>query len=590
VRPEEESGDRRLLEERVDPFEMVWPSSACARNLEDARWVMRVKEIDRADAEALFPDAAPEDLHASWAADSGSDASVDRSTAPADSYREGSSSLDKLPSRVTVVEYVWLETEEYAVATLPSQGVDPQTGQPLPPQTQEIPAGQEEEAPEDAPENFKPRSMIDVAKERITAAGGSVEEKRRPCCYIAHIGRKVLAREKLPTRDDLIYRAVTGKYDRKDRVFYGVIRHAKDPQRWANKWRLQALHILNTSAKNTLLVEEGVFEDIDDARRDLAQPGGIVEMQPGSLSGGRMQWKEATGFDAGFGQMMMQADAAIPECMGVNSEILGMQDREQAGVLEVERKKAVVTVLATYFDNLRRVRKSIGRLIMRYLVAGYIDPEELARVVGQEKAQLLPQLLSPESMKFDVVIDEAPSSPNAKERNWALLSPLLPTILGMDIPAEAKLALFKASPIPSSVMDDIERIITEAKPAQDEQAQKAAQMQEAAAQAKIQKDQSSSELDRAKVEQIHAETGIGVAQATVDMVERPQQAAREHASTQFERNITTADQMLKRERGQAQDGLARQKLDQQAQSERERAAAAERDAMMKSMNGGGVMG
>jgi hypothetical protein len=151
-------------------------------------------------------------------------------------------------------------------------------------------------------------------------------------------------------------------------------------------------------------------------------------------------------------------------------------------------------------------------------------------------------LLQGDAMRFDVVIDESPASPNAKERNWALMQPLMPTILGMDMPPEAKLELFKASPVPASVLESIERIIKESEPQQQEQQQKQQQIAEGAATAKIERDKAAAAKDMALAEQTQAETkmagaelGMRMAEAEVGMVERPMQRADEREATSFDR-------------------------------------------------------
>jgi thiol:disulfide interchange protein len=170
-------------------------------------------------------------------------------------------------------------------------------------------------------------------------------------------------------------------------------------------------------------------------------------------------------------------------------------------------------------------------------------------------------VLSPDALKFDVVVDESPASPNAKERNWALMSPLLQTILQMpDLPAEAKLELFKGSPIPAGIMENIERIITEAAPAQQAAQQEQQAMMKEAQQAKTQRDVSAAGLDDAKAAQAHASTGIDVARAEVEMIEGPQQIADEHEKTQFERDQAQADRADTRMQASERNELERSKI------------------------------
>jgi hypothetical protein len=63
-------GDPRI--EHIDTFEMVWDCNAAKANLVDSRRRWRVRKVDMAEAQKMFPDADPAELDAAWAdADAG---------------------------------------------------------------------------------------------------------------------------------------------------------------------------------------------------------------------------------------------------------------------------------------------------------------------------------------------------------------------------------------------------------------------------------------------------------------------------------------------------------------------------------------
>src|SRR5574343_181848 len=99
-----------LVIDRIDVGdELLWDPSARKRNLADARYVIRVKQIERSDAEALFPDHELAEIHAKWAESFG-DKVDDHDADQAKIYRKDQSGKDSyIPSKITEVETQWWE-------------------------------------------------------------------------------------------------------------------------------------------------------------------------------------------------------------------------------------------------------------------------------------------------------------------------------------------------------------------------------------------------------------------------------------------------------------------------------------------------
>jgi hypothetical protein len=72
---------------------------------------------------------------------------------------------------------------------------------------------------------------------------------------------------------------------------------------------------------------------------------------------------------------------------GVNAELLGMADREQAGVLEYQRKQSAVTLLAPLFDSFRRYRKMAGRCWLHFM-QNYLTDGRLIRITMDDGGQM----------------------------------------------------------------------------------------------------------------------------------------------------------------------------------------------------------
>lgn len=396
-------GEIRVVEQRIDPFEMVWDVGSQKRNYADGRYVFRFRDLSLEEAREFFPGREDEDYDCTWDTSDGKSITDGRR-----GYRDGSHDDDLPGERVKIGEAQWRELE-----------ADPMTG------------------------------------------------RKTWCVYQSFFGRVELqAPARLPTGPEglLNYQAITGKYDRKDKVPYGIVRSVKDPQRYANKFLLQSMHILNTTAKNTVGIEEGSVENLDTFRKEWAQPGAVVTFRAGALVNGRVQLFNGQQMPTVLADLMLFALSSIRECSGINLEMLGQVAREQAGVLEQERKKAAVTILAVYFKNLTSLRKQLGKLRLRYALSGMIPPEDLAEAVGPDKAPLLAQLTPDKALRYDVIVDESPTSPNAKERYWNAMQPVLPALMKReDLPPEVWAEIVRYMPIPSGMSEALIRAFTQPK-------------------------------------------------------------------------------------------------------------------------------
>ena len=284
----------------------------------------------------------------------------------------------------------------------------------------------------------------------------SDKEKRY---YKAIVGNVVLKVMRGPDKGGFSYKFITAKRDRNRGYWYGLVRAMRDPQMWFNKWMSQSLHIVNVNAKGGLLAETDAFVDVEEARDDWASADSIVELNPGGLA--KIQQKNPPAFPVQINQMMAQAADAIPATAGVNLEMIAQQTTDQPGVLEMQRKQQGMTVLAYIFNAKRRYQKEQGRLLL-WMIQTFIADGRLVRIGGPEEAQYVPLVHQPGLAEYDVVVDEAPSSPNMKERVWAMVMQLMPMLRSLPMPA--LLPLFKYSPLPTTVVQDVEQALQQPPP------------------------------------------------------------------------------------------------------------------------------
>lgn len=389
-----------VLVERRDSMEMGVDPAAKKRNFDDKRFCYRFKSYSEGEFEARFPG---KDVPKRQFFDSNEDEQP-HFTDPSHPYDKERTN-DSADRTIQVAQYQWYETQRVHLA------VDPN--------------GQETEIKE---------ARFKAMKAELDARGFKYTKLPKPkrVYFQAFVTpTEVLEGDALPC-NVFTFNAITSFRDRNKNIWFGLVRLMKDPQRWANKWLSQVQHILNTQAKSGKMgFETGALKNPKQAKSEWARPDAMVEFNAGGLA--KMHQFEAARYPDGVDRLLQYAITAINDTSGVPLEVLGLTNRDQAGIVEESRKQAGVTQLAKVFDSLRRYRKEQGRVLAKFIME-YISDGRLIRIIGKEGAQYMPLTRDKLALKYDLVVDDAPTSSSIKERTFAILSQLLPQLLQAGVP------------------------------------------------------------------------------------------------------------------------------------------------------------
>lgn len=494
----------QIIVERVDPLEMGIDPTSRKANGADARYVRRDKRMAREVFEEAFPDYA-----------AGGPRSLDIGSVvvdPRHRYEGGEAQEDSNDDEVWITEYQWFENRSVAVV----------------------------EDPEDGELVTLDMDEFDQLQKRARVHGVELQHVRqsRRRYYRAYVaGGCILNFDEKGGDAEVIedgeftYKLITGKRDRNKGIWYGLARPMMDPQRWANQFMSQLLAILAASAKGGMMLETDAVEDIRQFEQSWAMPGGNTYFKPGALAKGAAQPKPATQYPAGLERLIGLAQEAIRKTTGVNPEMLGLVDREQAGVLEHQRKQAAYGILAAFFDAFRRYRREHGRLLlkfMKYLPEGY-----LVRIVGDDGlAKYVPLVKQSDTAKFDVIVDEAPAGPNQKAATFGVIMQLMPYLKDADLDPEFWAEVAKYTPLPEALTTKMSAAILKgAQP--DPMAAAGAQANLAKTQAEAQKDQAGAVKDLAQADEARARTvGHAFAPPSDPRVEAATNAAMQQAAAE----------------------------------------------------------
>lgn len=481
--------DGKICIHRVDPFEIYVDPDSKMKNYADAQYLIRVKDVSRKWLKSVWP-SKTEEINASkmWMSTDDDSLKIDNRKPPSDSYKKNGQSgpgpKDTGDEMVRLLEYQYVKYETYVRVR------DPYNGSIV----------------ELDPDKFL------VLHERFTAMGIQVQfirQTRKKYCRAFLCGDVVLDKGECPCPFSFSYKAMTGKRDRNNNYWYGVVRSMIDPQKWANKWLAQALHIVNSNAQGGVMIEDGAVEDPRDFEDSWTDPSAITWVPDGTLQNQRIQPKPSPQYPAAMESLTQFAIAAIPKVTGLNVELLGMANREQPAELEYQRRQAGVTILNALFNSQSRYRKEHGRLLL-YMINRYISDGRLARVNIQGMDQYIPIIRNPDTIKYDIVVGESPSSTNVKERTWVILEKLIPLMLQVGVPLIPEMLDYV--PLPSTLISKLKE--AQAKQQQEQGGmQKQMQMQQLMALLRQQlaaaaKDEASAEKERAQAREAAAQANI----------------------------------------------------------------------------------
>lgn len=489
-------------EVRCDPLTMGWDRNAREQNLEDAKRVFQVKKMLLSEARALIPGVTDspsisnEDLDAFWASGAFDyRAGEEAKTQQQKELREENTIKNDPRTEVHIVRIQWWEYETY------TYGFNPMTGKNEAMAHEEFEALQEQMA--------------------VTGVKLPGTKMRRKKYMQAFLGNRVLEISECPCPSDFTFQCMTWEPDDIDGTWYGIVRVLIDPQTWLNKWISQVMHMVNTTAKGGVIIESDAVSDVREFQQTYAKANAASVVNPGTISKGKIMAKPGAALTAGVLNLLEIANVAFQDVTGMNLELMGLADRDQPGVLEAQRKQAAMTILATLFDSLSLFRVRNGRVRLHYLQTTFADGR-LIRVAGPDAQMAIPLIKDQLAGRYDVDVEDAPTSPNTKEKTWGTIQMLLPPLLKANmVPPKMIIKLLDYVPfLPSKLVQAFKQIAEEPDP----QGEKQAALAQRGAEAEVAETEASADLKTKQAAAAHASAILDLANAGA--AEAQQQATR----------------------------------------------------------------
>lgn len=513
TRPEVDGTEVSLPKERIDPLQMGVDPASRKPCYEDARYIRRLipmsaDEFEEFKAEVGHPDA---DAHGQTLGAGKRTTIVD----PKLRYKNGTLGTTQ-EDEVVVAEWQWWERVPTYLTAMPDPEEDGVT------RLMDLTEEQHAQAQ-------------DVARQLTGQELPSTQGTKKVYFRAFVAGDDILLEE--PLKEGAFrYKAMTGKRNRNKGTWYGLVQAMADPQRFMNKLYSEVLHIIRTNAKGGLAVEEGAISDITQFEESWAQADAITYFKDGALAGtngARVIPKQPPPIPEAIFRMMEFARDMVRACTGVNEEILGLVGREQPGVLEAQRKQAAYGILGPYFDAKRRYTRDWGRMFLSMMRA-YLPKSMLVRIMDAGTAQYVELASTMEAQEYDVVVDEAPNTPNQKARVAATLVPIMQQMLEAGIlgPEDAGVAL-EYLDLPAALVTKLQESIKKRAEAQQPDPEQA-KLQQAAAMAQLDKVQSEVEKNRAAAFKTATDAHLSHTQMARDVIAPPPVAEPEFEAQETE--------------------------------------------------------
>ena len=464
------------MSERRDPQQMRWDTRARKRNLRDMRWVQRGKPMTADEITERWPEAdwgEPDDLM---------DGIEEVETMVHDATRapfyDSDTSADGSDVRThTVLEMQWYKVENHMLIKTQLQG-----------------------KPIEKMVRWKDWSgKFKEFLKKNNVPHKAIPVKKRVYYRMFTVGTTLLQKGLSPCQSGFTYKCMTGKRNRNDNSWYGLVNAMKDPQLWVNKLLSQILHTIDSNAKGGVMAEESAFTNPLEAERDWSSPDKIVFLEDGALSGAngkKIQERPQTTYPQGSDRLLQIAMEAFSGVTGIPVELLGMTDRNQPGIIEQQRKQAGMAMVAWAFDAMTRYLKDTGELYLEY-IRKFIPEGRIVRIAGEDgNKEYIPLVKSDLAGKYDIIADESPSSTNVKERTFVSLLQLMPHLAKMGVPPPPEFLDY--TPLPADFVAKWKEEIKKSKQ-QDPMQKKAMELELADKQADVQQ-------KGAKVQNLNADT------------------------------------------------------------------------------------
>ena len=267
--------------------------------------------------------------------------------------------------------------------------------------------------------------------------------------------RRLEPRERNPWRNGFTMQCITGRRHQKRNTWYGVVRAMKDPQRLTNSFMSSMIHHYNSNPKGGVFFEEGAMDNPEEMEAKLAHPSPSIELLPGGLA--KIEMIQPANASQALDRLLTFMMDMPPLVTGISLEFIGLAGRDQAIGLEQTRKLSTLSIVSPIFSSYRRYKKQAGRLLYDFIV-DFIPAATLTRILSAESKPLVPQIKAPNTLKFDIHVDDAPLSPSVKATVFSVMKDML-QFLPPELAPSFLPDFLDFSPLPTALVQKLQKAL-----------------------------------------------------------------------------------------------------------------------------------
>ena len=269
-------------------------------------------------------------------------------------------------------------------------------------------------------------------KAELEAAGIAFEklERVRTKICVALWGAGILIDHKVTERK-YFSKVPYFSYRKRNGAPYSLFTLALSMQDAINKRESKSMHLLNSSK---IIGERGVLGDPAKVAEENAKPDGVVILEDGALQNNRVKIENNLELSVGHANMYNAAVQGFYNIIGINPNTFQETGEIRSGKGLKEKFSEANKPIAALYDNLRRSRKILGRVLLDFVQA-YYTQQKVFMVTDNPQAAAREVTVSAEKLAkikvgiYDVVVDDFEDSATLQQEQYNLFIQYLPQIL-----------------------------------------------------------------------------------------------------------------------------------------------------------------